>query len=393
MFDNMFFYLLICLLFFGIGDVLGTLTKAKLSSVFVSLILFLICFMTGVIPPDIVKQAGLSDLGKWAVLFIVFSMGTTINLHQLISEWRTLVTALLSMFVVMVAGFALVPLIGYEETMVSIPIVNGGIVATQIMTSAAMEKGFALAAALGTIVYAIQKFLGTPVASYFGLREARLIVEEYRRTGVAASSGDAAPASVEVVKKPTFFERHKNYYGPFTCLAITAVFAWISFVLGKMTSLSPTIWALILGTAVSCTGMIPQNILKQANSSGIFNVAVFATIIPSLAKVSAGDLITLSYSIVVLFILTFAVLFLFFYILPFWKILGSRNVAMGVSSCQLLGFPATYLVVNEVAKAVAKDEVEMKLITDKLMAKYLVAGFATVTSFSVIIAGFFEKLI
>ena len=66
---------------------------------------------------------------------------------------------------------------------------------------------------------------------------------------------------------------------------------------------------------------------------------------------------------------------------------------MGVSVSQLLGFPATYLVVNEVAQAVATNEEEKRLITDRLMPKYLVGGFATVTSFSVIIAGIFETFI
>ena len=131
-----------------------------------------------VIPPDIIKQAGLTELGRWGVIFIVFSMGTTINLKQFIAEWRSLATAILSMIVVMIAGLALIPIIGYEETIVSVPILNGGIVATQIMTSAAMEQGFQMAAALGTIVFAVQKFFGTPVASYFGMREAKLIVEE-----------------------------------------------------------------------------------------------------------------------------------------------------------------------------------------------------------------------
>ena len=58
MFTSMFFYLFICLLLFGIGDVLGVATKAKVSAVFVSLMLFLVGFMTGVLPPDIIKLAG-----------------------------------------------------------------------------------------------------------------------------------------------------------------------------------------------------------------------------------------------------------------------------------------------------------------------------------------------
>lgn len=167
MFTSMFFYLFICLLLFGIGDVLGVATKAKVSAVFVSLMLFLVGFMTGVLPPDIIKLAGLTDVGKWSLIFVVFSMGTSLNIKQLIAEWRTVAVAVLSMIVLIAGSVVLIPVIGYQETIVSIPIINGGIVATQIMTSAAMDKGFAMAAALGTVLYAVQKFFGTPVASYF----------------------------------------------------------------------------------------------------------------------------------------------------------------------------------------------------------------------------------
>lgn len=398
MFENVYFYLFLCLLFFGIGDVLGTLTKAKLSSVFVSLFLFLICFVTGLIPPDIIKQAGLTEVGKWVTPFIVFSMGTSINLREFIAEWRTLVTAIFSMVVVAIAGLAMIPLIGYNETIVSVPIINGGIVATQIMTSAALEHGMNLAAALGAIVYAVQKFVGTPIASYYGIREARVLIEEYRRTGDAVAKAKAeqkagAEKTDEAPAKTNFFESHKKYYGVFVSLAITAFFAWVAFVLGKWTGLASSIWALILGTLVSATGMLPKNILKHSNSSGIFNVFIFATIIPSLAQIRLEDLSTLAYALVVLFVVTCAVLYLFFYVLPFWKLLGSRNLAMGVSVGQLLGFPATYLIVNEVAKAVGENEAEMQYISDHLMPKYLVSGFATVTSCSVIMAGIFQGLL
>lgn len=385
-FDSVFWYLFICLAFFGIGDLLGVATKAKVSSVFVSLMLFLLAFMMGWIPPDIIQKAGLSQLAKWAVLFLVFSMGTTINARELIAEWRTVVTAVASCFVVVASAWLMMPFIGREEALVSVPIVNGGIVATQIMTEAAMEKGFTMAAALGTIVYAVQKFLGTPLASYFGLREAREAVAEYRKTGVKPTLG--VKPSVEVEVKPTFFERHKKYYGSFTSLGITAFFAWVAFVLGKYTGISGTIWALVLGAVVGSTGILPKNILKHANAAGIFNCAVFGAIIPSLATIRPSDLLTLSYAIAVVFIITGIALLLVFYVLPGWKLLGSRNVATGVALCQLLGFPATYLIANEIINAVAENDAEREIINERLMSKYLVAGFATVTTTSVIIAGF-----
>lgn len=192
---------------------------------------------------------------------------------------------------------------------------------------------------------------------------------------------------------PTFFEGHKKYYGQFTCLAITALFSWVAFVIGKWTGLSATIWALILGAAVGSTGYLPRNILKHANAGGLLNCAVFCAIIPSLASIKPENLLTLSYSICVIFAISIFCIIVFFKYLPLWKIIGSKNVAVGVAACQLIGFPATYLVVNEIINAVAETEEEKKIIHERLMAKYLVAGFVTVTTFSVIVAGIFVKFI
>lgn len=257
--------------------------------------------------------------------------------------------------------------------------------------SGAMEHGFALAAALGTIVFAVQKFIGTPLASYFGLKEARFLIDEYRKTGVVPQ--DTYAPKKESAAGPTFFEGHKKYYGQFTCLAITALFSWIAFVIGKWTGLSATIWALILGAAVGSTGYLPRNILKHANAGGLLNCAVFCAIIPSLATIKPENLLTLSYSICVIFAISIFCIIVFFKYLPLWKIIGSKNVAVGVAACQLIGFPATYLVVNEIINAVAETEEEKKIIHERLMAKYLVAGFVTVTTFSVIVAGIFVKFI
>ena len=78
--------------------------------------LFLIAFMAGWIPPDIIRKAGLDQIAKWSVILLVFSMGTTINMRELIAEWRTVVTALLAMGVIMLGAFLMMPFIGYENT-------------------------------------------------------------------------------------------------------------------------------------------------------------------------------------------------------------------------------------------------------------------------------------
>lgn len=390
----MFYYLFICLAIFAIGDFMGTLTRARLSAVFVSLILFLIGFMTGVLPPDIIEQAGLTDLGRWAAPFIIFHMGTMINLKELVDEWRTVLMAVISMLVVIVSTFLVIPIIGKESAIIGVPILNGGIVATQLMTGAALDKGLALTAALGTILYAVQKFFGTPFASYFGLKEAELIVADLRANKLERPVKKHEEVEEEVVdEKITFFKTYEKYYGNFVSLGITAFFAWIATLLGGATPISYSIWALFLGAGISFFGLVPERILERSNASGLLNMAVFASIIPSLATIELADLGNLGFQTVVIFISLFVSLYFFIGVLPTWKLVGSKNLALGISVAQLLGFPATYLIANEIASAVALNEDEKQAILDVIMPKYVVAGLATVTSISIIIAGIFVKFV
>ena len=90
-------YFSIVLGLFVIGDWLGIWTKAKLSSIFVVLISFLLLFLFKIVPADIIDQAGLTAAAKWATPMLVFHMGTMINLRQLLDEWRTVVTSVIGM--------------------------------------------------------------------------------------------------------------------------------------------------------------------------------------------------------------------------------------------------------------------------------------------------------
>ncbi len=77
MFDQ-FYYFFICVFIFAIGDFLGVLTRARLSAVFVALILFLTGFMTGVIPKNVINLAGLTEFGRLSAALIIFHMGSNI---------------------------------------------------------------------------------------------------------------------------------------------------------------------------------------------------------------------------------------------------------------------------------------------------------------------------
>lgn len=389
-----FFYLFICLALFAIGDFLGVFTKARVSSVFVALLLFLVGFLTGILPADIIEQAGLTQISKWATGYVVFHMGTKINFKQLIEEWRSVAVSLISMLVAVISLFAVIPLIGKQAAIVSIPIINGGLIATQIMTEGAMAKGFGLVAALGTIIYAVQKFVGTPPASFHGLREAEKMLVEFRAnktsnlTNTGASNTVAAKATDSM-----FYKKFEKYYTDFVCLGVSGLFVWLATVMGKVTPINYSIWALLLGATVGGIGLVPPSILDKGKASGLLQMAIFASVIPSLAKINITDLASLGWQTVVVFVACMAGIYIFIYFLPTWKIVGSRDLAVGIAMAQLLGFPATYLIANEIATAVAKTPEEKEHVLSKIMPAYVVAGFVSVTSLSIIIAGIFVEFL
>ena len=385
---NMLLMLLIVVGLFGLGDFLGVLTKAKLSSVFVALLGALILFMTGTIPADIVAQAGLSDIAKWASPILVFSMGTMINIKQLFDEWRTVLMSLIAMMVALVSLMLVSPIIGKELALVSIPIVNGGIIATEIMTTAALEKGFPFAAGFGALVYAIQKFVGTVPASYFGLKEANIIVTEYRKNSISITELKKEATTQEATVKQAVYKKYISYYTPFVCFALATLGGLIAVIIQKYTGLHNSITSLILGAIVGYMGLVPPNILDHGKSSGLITMVVFAAIIPSLAKITFGDLVTMSWLLVVIFGVVLLGTYFFICVLPTWKLVGSKNLAFGIAMGQLLGFPATYLIANEIATAVSENDEEYKVIMAKLGPAYVVSGMASVTTLSVFIAGF-----
>ena len=97
MFQSLYFMFFLVVLVFALGDITGAATKGKLCGMMVTMLIFLVCFLAGVFPKDIIDQAGLTQIGNLAIGMVLFNMGTTINYKQLIREWKTVALAALCM--------------------------------------------------------------------------------------------------------------------------------------------------------------------------------------------------------------------------------------------------------------------------------------------------------
>ena len=383
--NAMFSSFMIVLIVFALGDIVGKITKGKLSGMMVVMLLFLVGFLTKLIPADIIDQGGLTALSKLAIAMVLFNMGTTLNVKQLIEEWRTVLMAALCMLASCLVMLLVSPIIGFDTMLVGMPVINGAAMATSLMASAAAEKGLATAAALCAVIYSVQKFVGAPIASAMGIRYGKKLLKAYRENPAQfkkQETGNGASAKV------SFADKHKEWYSANVMMALVAAGSWVAHILGDLTPINYSIWALLLGVACAASGLVPTKPLQKSNSYGLMMVAVFGSIIPSLAKVSLSDLGTMAFQTIVLFAAALIGVALVGWVLPTWKLVGDKDLAVGIGVEQFLGFPSNVVICREVGDAVGDTPEEKAFIEDTLNVPYVVGGITVITVLSTMLAGF-----
>lgn len=383
--NAMFSSFMIVLIVFALGDIVGKITKGKLSGMMVVMLLFLVGFLTKLIPADIIDQGGLTALSKLAIAMVLFNMGTTLNVKQLIEEWRTVLMAALCMLASCLVMLLVSPIIGFDTMLVGMPVINGAAMATSLMASAAAEKGLATAAALCAVIYSVQKFVGAPIASAMGIRYGKKLLKAYRENPAQfkkQETGNGASAKV------SFADKHKEWYSANVMMALVAAGSWVAHILGDLTPINYSIWALLLGVVCAASGLVPTKPPQKSNSYGLMMVAVFGSIIPSLAKVSLSDLGTMAFQTIVLFAAALIGVALVGWVLPTWKLVGDKDLAVGIGVEQFLGFPSNVVICREVGDAVGETPEEKAFIEDTLNVPYVVGGITVITVLSTMLAGF-----
>ena len=331
------------LLIFFVGDLVGALTKAKISSMFVIMMGFLVLFLSGIYPANIMEISGFAGLAKLGQYFLLFNMGTSVDVNALKREWRTVLCAVIGMAAAILGCAVAIPLIGKEFALAAAPVVNGGIVATTTMVEACDNLGLDTAAALATFISAVQQFIGTLPASNCGLSVANKLVEEIRSKHAADpnySWYNELAGSSAAEKKTYFWEKFRKYYTTFICLAVAAAILLLSEFLGKLCQgwVNMSIWCMVLGIICRNTGLVPPNILRDfAKANGFFSFLSLCTIIPSLAKVDLSQLPTIGFAAVVIFVSVIAFTVIIFCFTPAWKIVGSKQLSIGIAMCHRAG--------------------------------------------------------
>lgn len=376
-----------------IGDIVATRTKAWIPSVFVCAVLFLIGYWT-FFPKDIVSNAGIGPVVATMLMYLLITnMGTLLSLKELKNQWKAIVISLAGIVGIIAILFTIGALLFDLKTMiVAVPPLVGGVVAALVMSEGASAAGLEDLAVFAIVIYVIQGFAGYPITSIVLKREAKRLLKEHQQGNIQSVTQveeDVEQAS----EQPKLFRKiptkYNTEYFKFFRLALVGLLAYgTSTALAPVVTVNALVLCLVFGVLASTFGFLERQPLQKANGFGFAIMGLMLFIFDGLKQASPEMLMRIIVPLVVSIVLAVIGMYIFSFIAG--KVLKvSPNLAFAVSLTALYGFPADYILTNEVVKSSTADQKEREMLLSHMLPPMLVGGFISVTITSVILAGIF----
>jgi hypothetical protein len=277
---------------------------------------------------------------------------------------------------------------------IATPPLTGGVVAAIIMNEAAAELGMDQLAVLAIITYVMQGFIGYPLTSLMLKKEGQRLIEGFRNGEIEYNESDEESAVTE--SKKLLPDLPNEYKTTYVLLAKLGLTAWAAVAVGNFLDpylgISPFVYCLIFGVIANAIGFVEKRPLNLSNSFGFLITILMAFIFAGLSDATPAMLAELAVPLAG--IIFFGVSGMAVLSMLLGKFLGyTKEMSFATALTALYGFPPNYILTEEGAKALAKNEEEKKFLMSEMLPKMLVGGFTTVTIASVIIAGIFVNFL
>lgn len=382
---------LIVMVFMFIGEWVSSLTKAYVPSIFISAVLFTIGFWT-ILPKDIVAKASFgSEFVGVCIPILLVHLGTMMNIRQLLNQWRAVTIALSGTLGTIILTLTVGTLLfDWHTVIAAIPPLTGGLVSALLMTDGLKAAGLSSLVVLPVSMFIMHSMIGYPLTSVMLKKEGRRLLREHRDNPQAVV---VEKESVETEPKALFKLPAKYNTSAFMLAKVGVVGLLSIWVAGLMNgAINANVIALILGVIGHQIGFLEKEVLNKTKVFNWLMYGLMAYVLSQLSVTTPDMLGTILIQIVVLIILGIFGMFI-----ASWSLSKpmkmSKEMAFASSLTALFGFPADYVLTNEVIGHLTTDENERAYLMGHMMPKMLVGGFATVSVASVIIASVFLKLL
>lgn len=377
---------------FSLGDFIALKTKGIVSSFIVAILVF-ITFggVLKIFPPEMMDTSGLiAVIPTFGMALILTNLGSSLDLNELKSEWKTILIALAGVLGIVIVCFTAGQMIfGRVYALSAIAPIAGGIVAAMISTETATAAGKVEIAAFIASILSIQKLVGLPIASYCLKKSADHYISAGKLERGAHSGGKKL--SIRII--PEFPKTLDTPTMHFARLALVAVLAQL---LAKTTHLDGTLSYLLCGVLGSATGFLEKNCLKKAGGDGIVLLATYAYVSKAFLTITFSQFSHIL--VIVLGLLFMSAVGIAVISTVMGKVLGhDMYLSVATGLCCMFGYPVTYTTAIEVVNAAQmthklSDEDAARL-TDYYLPKMIISGVTSVSIVSVIVANMIAPLI
>ena len=374
----------IVLAFIAVGELVSIWSKARVPSLLVAMLGIFIFAQLGLVPTTVVDDSLMPQVYTILVAPILFHMGSLIPLPTLLQQWRSVIIAVAGMVVaVALLAVTVAPLFGFEFFVAGAGPLAGGIVATSLTTEGLTAAGVSsVIVVLPALVLMMQSLPSMPMTNFLlrrfaiGLRDSG----ELEKLAAEAQAVDESASKKKLVTLPQFLVDNELFN-----LFAVLVGGSVATLLAVPTHIPSSILALLLGIASTAIGLTPERALEKSSSFGIAMAGVIAIVMAPLVEASLSDVIAALLPMVVILVVGGIGIMLGGFIatkLLRWK----PTLGMSVALTAMYGFPADYLLTNEVARSVGRTPEERDQLTNAMLPAMLVGGFTSVSAGSVVIA-------
>ncbi len=372
---------------FVIGEFLSRLTKGYVSSMVFSCFIAMILFWTNAVPKTIAPDSTLTaTLGACGTAFLLVNMGTSLDIEQLIQEWKTVLVCIVGLVALGALAFTVaVAVFGRHYALVAAPIVSGGLIAYQIVSEVSAANGFPELAGYAALVLAFQSMVGMPIASFCLKKE---LIQQQRDGKLTAEYVESKKGFK--LPETRLFPDVSAVADTFTMkFAKLGIAAFLSYLLSTkvLTFINVNIMYLLIGIILRKINFLPKSPLTTAGGYGYIMLCMYSLLFNGFASVSLQAFLGMIWPVVGNLLL--GAVGIAIGSLVAGKIVGYNplvSIACGMTA--LFGYPGTEIISREVVTSMTEfTEEERGYALDYVMPKMIVGGFTTVTIASVVFAG------
>lgn len=377
------FFLLLLLL--AAGEIISIWTRARVPMLLVAMLGYLVLTWTGVFPENITEQSTIPALAAVAIAPLIVHMGTLMSLDVLKKQWRAVMIALGGLAGALILVLTIITLIFDFKTAASgIGPISGGVIALLITTERLTELGLTSMIVIPVMIQAFQSPIGMPLATFFMRKYSKYFLthkEEFKENYQINLDEEN-----NVTNRPNILQNN------IILLTIVIGCGALAMLLGNVTPIHYTLYSLVFGILLVNLKIIPKAVLEKANSFTFLMVALMIIIINTMGGITPSDVISNLPAVLMLLLVGIAGLLIGGFIVS--KLVGWHpNKGMPVALTALLGFPADYILCEEVARGETDNEADRKALFDELVSPMVIGGFVTVTVASVFIASIIMGMI